>query len=97
MLRRLLLILTCFATLSAAQLATPNTATAQYYGYQPYCGYQTFYRQPYYMGEYGWYPRWGYAYPGAPFYRGYGPPYYSGSGPPYYPGYGPPYVNMFGP
>lgn len=46
---------------------------------------------------YGYATGYGYAYPGAPYYPGYGPPYYQGYGPPYYSGNGPPYYQGYGP
>jgi hypothetical protein len=42
------------------------------------------------------YPRYGYYYPGAPYYQRGGPPYYQGYGPPYYQGFGPPYTSGYG-
>jgi hypothetical protein len=63
-------MLTAFAAVSVASLAVASTADA-WYGYNPY------------YGEYGYWVKRGYDYPGAPYYPGYGPPYYPGYGPPY--------------
>ena len=90
------------AAFLAVGLSSTTDAHAQYY--TPYYNDAYYYRNPYYpyypgrYVRYYWLPRRGYAYPGAPYYPGYGPPYYPGYGPPYYPGYGPPYVGHgFGP
>jgi hypothetical protein len=89
MLKILVLAITVVLVLGVTQAATA------YYGDGPgWYAWPGDYGGRYYNG-YGWMPRWGYAYPGAPYYRGYGPPYYQGYGPPYYPGYGPPYVYGF--
>jgi hypothetical protein len=91
------------ALVMIAMLSLQQRAAANDYGARP--RYHTsigFYAWPgaygrgYYYG-YGWWPRRGYNYPGAPYYQGYGPPYYQGYGPPYYPGYGPPYYPGYGP
>jgi hypothetical protein len=66
----MLLILAAFAVVSVVTFAVPSTADA-WYGYNPY------------YGEYGYWVKRGYDYPGAPYYPGYGPPYYPGFGPPY--------------
>ncbi len=70
----------------AAAFALPSIADA-WRGYSYYDVSQS---------TYGYATAWGSAYPGAPYYPGYGPPYYPGYGPPYYQGFGPPYVSRSG-
>jgi hypothetical protein len=65
--------------LMAAGAALPSSARAWYWDVGPY-------------GVYYSYPRYGYAYPGVPYYQRGGPPYYQGYGPPYTNGYGAPYM-----
>jgi hypothetical protein len=87
MFRRIMRMIAFVAVFSAAWLAIPSTAEAwRSYGY--------YYNVP--RTTYGYATNWGVAYPGAPYYPGFGPPYYPGYGPPYYPGYGPPYVSRSG-
>ena len=83
---RIVGMLTAIAVFGAAWFAIPSTAEA-------WRGYG-FYDVP--RTTYGYATNWGVAYPGAPYYPGFGPPYYPGYGPPYYPGFGPPYVSRSG-